>query len=71
MENKEFYSPIKSLVNIILTGEKKINQDGEAITVVQEFTDSLPANNSDEYNIYFLSCIENFLSSCSKEEKLM
>lgn len=70
MENKEFYSPIKSLVNIILTGEKKINQDGESITVVQEFTDSLPSNNSDEYNIYFLSCIENFLSNCSKEEQV-
>lgn len=70
MKNKEFYSPIKSLVNLILTGEKKINQGVKSIAVVQEFTDSLPSNNSDEYNIYFLSCIENFLSSCSKEEKV-
>jgi hypothetical protein len=69
MENKEFYSPIKSLVNIILTSEKKINQDGEFIPLTQEFIDSL-INIDDDYNLYFLSCIENFLSNCSKEEKV-
>ena len=69
MKNKEFYSPIKSLANLILTGEKKINQDGEFIPITQEFIDSL-INIDDDYNLYFLSCIENFLSNCSKEEKV-
>ncbi|NDP21455.1 MAG: hypothetical protein GZ091_10290 [Paludibacter sp.] len=55
---------------LVLTGERKINQNGQSITVVQEFTDSLPSNNGDDYNIYFLSCIEEFLSSCSQHEKV-
>ncbi|OCB78849.1 hypothetical protein [Flavobacterium crassostreae] len=69
MKNKKFYSPIKSLVNLILTGEKKINQDVEFIPITQELVNSL-INIDGNYNMYFLSCIENFLSSCSKEEKV-
>lgn len=69
MKNKEFYRPIKTLVNLILTGEKEINQDLVFIPVTQEFVNSLN-NINDDYNLYFLSCIENFLSSCSKEEKV-
>lgn len=69
MKNKEFYRPIKTLVNLILTGEKEINQDLVFIPVTQEFVNSLN-NINDDYNLYFLSCIENFLSSCSKQEKV-
>ncbi|CAM3132785.1 hypothetical protein [Flavobacterium frigoris] len=70
MKNNKFYSPIKSLINLILTGERKIDQDSQLITVVQGFTDSLSSNNSDDYNIYILIHIEEFLSSCSQEEKV-
>jgi hypothetical protein len=70
MKNNEFYGPIKSLLNLILTGDRIIDQDGELITLVQEFMDSLPSNNGDDYNIYFLSYIEEFLSNCSQEEKV-
>ena len=54
---------------MILTGERKIDQDNQLITVVHEFVDSLSSSNSDDYNTYFLSRIEDFLSSCSQEEK--
>lgn len=70
MNNNEFYSPIKSLVNLILTGEKEISQDGESIVVVQEFIESLLPNNKDDYNLYFIGCIEEFLRSCKNEEKV-
>ena len=70
MSNKKFYSPIKSLVNLILTGEKKINNNKTLITVCQEFLDSASFNNSDDYNLYYLNCIEVFLNNCNNEERV-
>ena len=70
MKNNEFYGPIKSLINLILTGDMVIDQEGELITLDQDFMDSLPSSNGDDYNIYFLSCIEYFLKSCSQHEKV-
>jgi hypothetical protein len=70
MKNNDFYSPMKSIVNLILTGERKIDQDGESITVVQEFIESLLPHHKEDYNLYFLFCIEDYLNNCSKEEKV-
>ena len=61
---------MKSLINLILTGEKKIDHNSQLITVGQEFMDSLSLNKSDDYNTYFLSRIEEFLCSSSQKEKV-
>jgi hypothetical protein len=70
MKNNEFYSPMKSLINLILTGEREMIEKGKTIRVTQEFIDSLSLTTCDDYNLYFLSRIEDFLSSCSQEEKV-
>jgi hypothetical protein len=69
MKNKEFYSPIKSLIDLILTGEREMNENVKTIRVTQEFINSLSSTTCDDYNLYFLSHIEDFLSTCSQNEK--
>ena len=69
MKNKEFYSPIKSLVNLILTGERKINHYLEFIPITQEFVNSLINIDDDYYNIHFLHCIALFLDECNVSER--
>ena len=61
---------MKSIVNLILTGERKIDQDAESIVVVPEFIESLLPHNKGDYNLYFLGCIEEFLRRCNNEEKV-
>lgn len=69
MKNKEFYSPIKSLVNLILTGEKEITVNNDPIIVTQEFVDAISQYDRNTYNLYFLNKIESFLKSCNNEER--
>ena len=70
MNNNEFYSPIKSLVNLILTGEKEISQDGESIPITQEFVDSIVNEDDDFYNLHYLNCIALFLDECESQERI-
>lgn len=69
MEIKEFYKPIESLVNLILTGEREITINIEPIIVTQEFIVALSQYSSNSYNSYFLNQIEIFLESCNNEER--
>lgn len=69
MEIKEFYKPIKSLVNLILTGEKEINVNDNPIILTQEFIEALSQYNSNSYNSYFLNQIESFLETCNNDDR--
>lgn len=70
MESTAFYSSIKSLINLILTGEKEVNHNHNSITVTQEFLDSPRSNNCQEYNLFFLHYIEVFLKNCTIEDRI-
>ncbi|MGM8362442.1 hypothetical protein ACSV4D_11050 [Flavobacterium sp. ARAG 55.4] len=69
METKEFYKPIKSLVNLILTGEKEINVNNNPIIVTQEFLVAISEYSRNTYNLYFLNRIESFLESCNNNDR--
>lgn len=70
MEIKEFYKPITSLVNLILTGEKEITVNNDPIIVIQEFVDAIAQYNRNTYNFYFLNRIESFLETCNNDDRL-
>lgn len=70
MKTKEYYKPIKSLINLILTGEREIALNDDPIIVIEEFTNSLTPNMNDTYNLYFLNRIDNFLGTCNNEERV-
>jgi len=69
MKIKEHYKPIKSLINLILTGEREITINENPIIVVEEFANSLTTYDRDTYNLYFLNRIEKFLESSNDEER--
>ena len=69
MEIKEFYKPIKLLVNLILTGKKEITINNNPIIVTQEFVDAISEYSRNTYNLYFLNRIESFLESCNNDER--
>lgn len=69
MEIKEFYKPITSLVNLILTGKKEITVNNNPIIVNQEFTNAISQYDRNTYNLYFLNRIESFLASSNNNDR--
>lgn len=70
MESQRFYIPIRSLINLVLTGGRDIINNSNPIIIDPKFTDSLSCNNGNNYNEYFLNCIRLFLETCRYEERI-
>ena len=70
MRTTSFYRPLKSLINVILTGDEKSPQGEGSIELDGEFLASIDNPKDDSFNLYFLDRIEKFLTKCGKNDRV-
>jgi hypothetical protein len=69
MESIHFYKPIELLMNTILTGQSNISFVNDKLLLKTAYISSILETKNDHYNIYFLSCIEQFLKDCDLNDR--
>ncbi|MGV8994529.1 MAG: hypothetical protein ACOH1O_10540 [Flavobacterium sp.] len=70
MSTTNFYKPLESLVNVILTGDEKNPQGEHPIQLDGEFLSSISNPADDSFNLCFLDRIHKFLENRGESDRV-